>query len=172
MLFRIKGKNQISKQNFNIKVNSWWIKNLWEPLVIWVRHSLLNFIWNMQLGIKFTAARFLGGRKKKKNSLDMVTSAPKERQPICGLILQVIWSSGRNCFSYCLGGITANCCWDQGSFFTGFFQSVPLGSGRPFGGLSLTLRDIFFAFFSVASSLLWCNWQKQFLKTNIYLILV
>ena len=167
MLFWIKGKNQISKQNFNIKVNRWWIKNLREPLVIWVRHSLLNFIWNMQLGIKFTATRVLEGRKK--NSLDMVTSAAKERQPICGLVLQVVWSSGRNRFSYCLGGIR----WDRGSLFTGFIQPVPLGSGPPFGGLSLTLRDIFFAFFSVASSLLWCNWQKQLLaETNIYLILV
>lgn len=29
---------------------------------------------------------------------------------------------------------------------TGFFQSVVLGSGPPFGGISLTLRDFFFCF--------------------------
>ena len=167
MLFWIKGKNQISKQNFNIKVNSWWIKNLWEPLVIWVRHSLLNFIWNMQLGIKFTAARVLEGRKKKQSGYGYISC--KGKTTYLWSILQVVWSSGRNRFSYCLGGIR----WDRGSLFTGFIQPVPLGSGPPFGGLSLTLRDIFFAFFSVASSLLWCNWQKQLLaETNIYLILV
>ena len=82
MLFWIKGKHQISNQHFNTKVNSWCIKNFRESLVIWIRPSLLNFIWNMWLGIKVTAARFLGGRK---NGLDRVTSASEEIKSICDL---------------------------------------------------------------------------------------
>lgn len=52
----------------------------------------------MQLGIKFTAVRFLGGRKKKKKQSGYGYIGSKRKTTICGLTLQVVVSSGGNRF--------------------------------------------------------------------------
>lgn len=97
----------------------------------------------MQLGIKLTAARFLRGRK---NSLDRVTSVPEEIKPICDLNSLGSLKWWYELFSELLGkchyklslGLRVTLHWP---FFGLYIPACP-----PFGGISLTLRYIFFAF--------------------------